>query len=286
MAIEITDSRYGKSKKTLHDIILLILAKEFPLTIGEISKRIKKNFKIKLTFQAIRKSILILKERKILEEKEKKYSIKKSYILETRQFSDQLLRNYYLGEKNKALPTWYPEEKYTEYIFKNLLQADKFWGEIVLDWARNLKENDEKEFYFHGPHCWYPFGHLGTENDFLRELNEHGVKCYYLVDSNTRLDKWIKSFYEDCHAKYITINNNQIKSALGIFGNFIIQFDYTDSIFKELDDIFKKTNNIEDISLSRIALLLKKESKVNLTVTNNKMIAQKLKNELKVNFRK
>ena len=39
MAIEVFDTRYGDYKKQIPDLILVILAKEYPLKIGEICYR-------------------------------------------------------------------------------------------------------------------------------------------------------------------------------------------------------------------------------------------------------
>ena len=66
MTLEIIDSRYGEYKKIVCDIIMIILAKEYPLTIGEITKQLKNNFEVDISFQAVRKSLNNMVDRKIL----------------------------------------------------------------------------------------------------------------------------------------------------------------------------------------------------------------------------
>jgi DNA-binding Lrp family transcriptional regulator len=285
MAVEITDNRYGKTTKTLQDIILLILAKEHPLTMGEITKRVRKDFKVRITFQAIRKSLKTLQKRGILKEKEKKFSIKKEYILETRRYSDQLLRNYFTAERKDKLPTWSSVgEEHTTYNFENLLQTDKFWGEIVLDWARNLKEQDDRTFCFQGPHCWYSLGHLGTESDFLTELKNQGVKSYYLVENNTLLDQWAKDFYEDYDVKYLIKTKNKTKTAIGVLGEFIIQFEYPEEIYEKIERFYKKSDSFPKTRMSTIAKILKRKCEIKLQVIKNKVIASKIKKEIISNY--
>src|SRR3989344_101951 len=288
MAVELFIPEYGKTKKTLQDIIMIILAKEFPLTTGEIAKRAKGNFKVGVTFQAIRKSLRALVEKKVLIEKDKAFLVNKEYILELRRLSDQFLRNYFTAERKNKLPTWSSVgEGHTSYVFDNLLQADKFWGEVVLDWARNLKEDEDRRFCFHGPHCWYPLGHLGTESDFLLELKENKVKSYYLVEGNTPLDVWTKEFYIEHKVNY-SINKpwRELKAAIGVFGEFIIQFDYPGTTYRKIEEFYKKSSSLSGMNMAAIARLLKGNIEIKLVVINNQTIALKLKEDIFSFFRK
>lgn len=289
MALEIVADRYGESKKTLHDLILLILAKEYPMTAGEIVKYLRQQFNVKLTFHAIRKSLLTLVERKILDRKDKKFSIDKNYILETKRLSDQLLKNYFKTEKQeKNIVGSMVDAQQVEYRFENLLQADKFWGEVVLDWARNLKSIDDHEFFFQGPHCWYPIGHLGVESEFLNELKDYGVRCFYVIDEKSSIDQWIKGFYDDFSVHYL-INPQRIKdnrTALGVFGEYIIKFDYPDDIYNELQRFYSSSKDIASIELSIIANLLKKKSSIKLIMSKDKVITTNLKNQMKSLFKR
>ena len=75
MALEVIDSVYGEYKKQLNDLILITLAKEYPLKIGEICRILQNEFHITVSFQAVRKSLNILAERKILTINNKKYRL-------------------------------------------------------------------------------------------------------------------------------------------------------------------------------------------------------------------
>ena len=287
MALEIVDSRYGEVSKSLPDLIIIILAKEYPLRMGEINKKLKRDFNVKLSFPAIRKSLNIMTEKKILKLKDKSFSINKNYILENKRLSDQLLKNYFIGEKaEKSLPAK-SKESHSTYMFENLIQADQFWTEIVLEWAYNLKENDDKRFFFHGPHCWYIFGHLGLESTFLLELKSHNIKPYYLVEGRTIIDKWSKNFYESHHVNYAINKNSKIfNTAIGVFGDYIIQYEYPEKLFKEMEKFYNSSKNFETMKITEIALLLKMKTNINLIVMKNKTIASTLKEEILANVKK
>ncbi|MBT4604590.1 hypothetical protein HOC01_03045 [archaeon] len=285
MALAVIDKRYGEATKTTHDLILLVLAKEYPLTIGQITKRIKVSFKVKITFQAIRKSLNILVGRKVLKVLGQNYQIDKNYVTELKRLSDQLMTNYYPGEDKtqKSIPK---EQVHSEFIFDNLIQADQYWSEVVLHWAYNLKEEDDHRFFFHGPHCWYVFGHLGLESEFLLKLNSLGVKSYYLIENDTLLDRWTKQFYEDHKVKYITKKNGstEMKTALGVFGNSIIQYDYPEELNKSINNFYNSSKKVSSINLTKIAHALKFKVKLKLFVMKNNIIANKIKREIITNF--
>jgi hypothetical protein len=286
MAVSVSDLRYGESTKTLQDIILLILAKEYPLTMGEIAKRVKKDFKTNVTFQAVRKSLLALIGRKIISEQLKEFSVNREYILEHKQLTDQLLRNYYTSEQKERLPaTATTGEDHTVYMFDTLLQADRFWGEIVFDWAHNLKDSDDHQYFFQGPHMWYPFGHVGVEMDFLSELKSHGVQVLNLIENNTVLDQWVKHFYLAYGAKYaIKPKPESHATAIGVFGDNILQFDYPLEIMRDLDRFFSTTTDLAKLNLTRVAAIVKKKAQIKLTLMRNKVIAENLKKEIGAYF--
>ncbi|MFH1328215.1 MAG: hypothetical protein ABIH76_05155 [Candidatus Bathyarchaeota archaeon] len=287
MSIDVVDARYGKVKKTLPDLILIILAREYPLTVAQITKVVKKEFGIKVTYQAVRKSLFTLEDRRILDRDSGVFSVKKEYILGQKRLLDQMLGNYFTAENMGKLPLYSKgNEPYTTYNFETLLQTDKFWGEMVLDWAYNLKEGDDRRFVFHGPHCWYVFGHLGTEYDFLNLLKAHGVTSYYLVESKTTLDEWTKQFYKDNGVMY-KINKKAkepMRTAVGIFGEYIMQFSYPDELFDKIEKFYSSTRSIRSLDMTKIAETLKKKTSIEFIVNRNKIIADKLKEEIVSKF--
>jgi len=288
MTLEVIDSRYGEAKKTLHDLIIIILAKEYPLKIGEICQRLRKQFNVKLSFQAVRKSLNILTERKILIIKDKAYFINKNHILEVKRLTDQLMKNYFSGEKQVAQKEWSDVEgSYTTYTFENLIKTDQFCNEIILDWAYNLKEEDDRVFCFHSPHYWYVFGQLGLESSILTDIKANGIDAYYLADGNTLLDKWTIKFYKGHKINYkISPQKEKLKTTMGVFGDFIVQYDYPEELFNKIEEFYTNTKNLETMDITKIAQILKFKTSITMTVMKNKTIACKLKEEILSKFKK
>jgi len=286
MALEVIDSRYGDYKKQLNDLILVILAKEYPLKIGEIHHKLKNEFNITLSIQAVRKSLNIMVNRRILTVKEKAYAIEKSYTLELKRLTDQILKNYFSGHKdNKSLPTQ-KQESISTYEFEDLIKVDQFWAEIVLDWMYNLKESDEKICLFHGPHCWYVFGHLALEYNYIVELKSHNIELYYLIEGNTEIDKWVSKFYNNWTAYKINPQTREMKTVIGVFGEFIIQYDYPDDIYSRMEKFYTDAKSLESAELKSIAEILKSKTKIKVTVIRNIAMAESIKNDILSKFEK
>ncbi|MFH1470931.1 MAG: hypothetical protein ABIF01_04235 [Candidatus Micrarchaeota archaeon] len=283
MSLELTDSRGGGITKSLPDIILQILSKEHPLTVGQINKIAKREFKVKVTYQAVRKSLLMLSKKKALAQSDGGFSINKEYILEQKKIVDGFLANYFAGEE-ESLPLYSKNrETHTAYNFETLLQTDKFWCEIVFDWVYGLRPGDDRRFVFHGPHCWYIFGHLGTEHDFVNTLRSNKVSMHYLVDGETPLDEWTRKFYDKNGVIY-RINRKKsgapMRTAMGIFGEYIIQFDYPEGLLREMDEFYVSSKDLRSLSLEKIANTLKKKTPITFILNKNKVVADKLKDEI------
>jgi hypothetical protein len=285
MALEVIDSRYGEYKKQLHDVILLVLAKEYPLKIGEICHRLKNEFHVELSFQAIRKSLNAMVERKILSLKDKSYSIDKNYSLELKRISDQIMRNYFAGDKRgKSLPTQ-TKEAISTYEFETLILADQFVNEVIFDLVYNMKESDDNRFFFNGPHLWYVFAHLGMEQAVLEDVFLHKIKIYNLTNGNTVLDKWEKKFYGKYGRYQINPDSTEIKTALNVFGEYIIQYDYPEEIYSRLEEFYQSTKDLETLDLIKIADILRFKTKIKVMVMKNKTIADKLREEILSKFK-
>ena len=288
MALEVINSKYSEITKNLNDLILLILAKEYPLKIGEICLRLRREFNVKLTFQAVRKSLNILVDKKILIYQDKAYAINKNFILDQKRFADTMLKNYFTGEHPVKAIDWNKSpEAPTMYTCDNLLKADQLCNEIILDWVHQRKKEDDPTFCFQTPHYWYIFGQLGVESNILEELRELGIDAYYYVDNATIIDKWTKQFYDAHHIKYVvTTKPTKTKTTIGVFGDFIVQYDYPEDVYKIIDEFYQKTKDLSTMNLSTIAKILKTKTPITLTVMKNKLIAAKLKEEMKSKFKK
>ncbi len=261
----------------LQEIIVQILAKGRHITIGEITQQARKKG-AKVTFQAIRKAVLALKVKGTVQEQERRYSLSRLYIIYLKHLSDRCVETYLSGEAAKIPAYLRPEQNYTQFIFSDLILADRFWAEVVYDWIGSA---EDKGFYFNGPHCWYPFGHLGLEREFLLRIKEAGIAAYYLVDNDMPQDRTVGKFYTDHGVTYLSRKSKApTKSAMAVLGDSIVEFGYPQDILMRLGKIFRK----KSVDLTEIAGLLREKTEITLTVTYNKAIAEAIRESIRKEF--
>lgn len=290
MALEMQDYRFGEHLKTVNDFVLIMLAKESPLTIGQVAKKLRADFKVSITFQGVRKSLHTLTRRKVLESQGTSYRISKQFILEAKRLSDQMMKNYFPGDKGTPGIRWTETsitQKQATYTFEDFIRADQFCNEIILDWAYNRKEGEDSTFCFQSPHYWYVFAQLGIESSFLLELKRLKVDAFYLCEGNTLLDKWTKRFYDTHKIRYaLTKKGERMKTTIGAFGDFIVQYDYPEDLFRQVESFYRKAASLETMNLSQIAKLSEFKSSITFTVIRNRAIAEKVKRDILSKFGK
>jgi len=273
MAVQIKEKNLIK---TLPDLLIEILANGHSFRIRDIHAQLKRNYNIKISFQAVRKALNILVDQGKLNLDKNEYLINKSWIKENKRISDTLIQNYFVGElKDKPPKVSSIGEEFQIYQFENSLQTDKFLGELLLDIA---SKKGKKKLCIQTPHYWYFLGHLGTESDFLQQMYNKGTKLYYLASENTFLDKLAEKFYKSHKVKFKIIKENfEDDTELIIIGDFIIKIKYSRKFVRKINNLFKKTKNFEHFGFLEFGKLIKAKLSVNLTLFKDKALAENVR---------
>jgi hypothetical protein len=267
-------------RKTSPELILLILSKEYPLTIKEIHTRLKDKFKIKVSFQAIRKTLNIMVEQNKLDQKRKEYQVSKEWIKDNKQLMDNLIKNYFTGERKEKPPKISSIGKESQvYHFENPLQTDKFFGELLLDVASMPVE---KILCIQAMHYWYFLGHFGTESDFIQEMIRRRTKLYYVAYGESALDRLSKKFYKQHGVEFEIIKKQEFDkySEIGVMDDLIIEIRYPKEFVDELQSIFKRTKKLEDLDFLKFGKTIKGSYPTTLTILRNKTIANNIRESI------
>lgn len=83
-----------EKESTVKDIIIEILSEEFPLTIKKIYNIISKDYRKRVSYQAVYKAVHELLDERVLIKGKGGYSLNKDYIERLSYFSDRLKLNY------------------------------------------------------------------------------------------------------------------------------------------------------------------------------------------------
>jgi len=222
--IELSIPEIGERAENVKDRIIMILSDEYPLTIMQLFRKIKRNYNLSITYQAVRKAIDTLIRKKIIIKKDKTYRINKEWILETKTFFDSLLLRYEQGKRSINVSPEFQKEDYAIYHFDNLLDLDIFWGEVMLNWLNNIKDKEPKEYIACGHYAWWMLINLGRETKIFHSFNEAGIKSYFMFWNDNQMNKWAVNIYKKLglNSKILSKTNEDELRGINIMGNNII----------------------------------------------------------------
>ena len=228
-------------KRTLPELILIILSKQYPITIKGIHIQLKQRFLVKISFQAVRKALNIMTEQGKLELENKEYRLNKVWIKEEKKSCDEMIENYFTAENRERPPTLDKIGKEVQvFHLDNSLQTDKFFGELLLDMALNC---DSSILSIQALHYWFFLGHFGTESEFLQEMMKRGTQLYYLAVGNTLLDKISKKYYQQhgINFEIDKIDEFDKYTEVAVMNDFIMEIKYPLELTDQFDKIFNES---------------------------------------------
>lgn len=276
MPYTITVPGQGKDLQT-KDMILSILALEYPLTAKQLTNKIRKQFGSTVTFQAVYKAANQLIEGSILEKEGMQIKISKGWIRDAKSFIDGLQKRYL--EDAKPGTAALASENVQVYEIDNLIDLDKFWIGICESWYDDPALEDDKVVQLCG-HAWYVLGQLENEEECLRNIHNHGLKFYTLVDGDDYLDRWSGKYYTDWGFEYRTKRkggSEHHNHYYVVYADMIIETVYPERLARDLDEIYRRVKDIKDLDLNQVIKILRRKEKLKITVMKNKPLASQLR---------
>ncbi len=187
-------------KKDVKDLIFTILTKEYPLKLIELSNIIRKRYGRLVTFQAVRKAAIQLKEDGVLIKDDKQFFISKDWVKESKRVIDNLYEE--LNKEKIINQTESIGGELSVFKFNSLNEMMKFWQDLIDNWFKNFKHGDYHINFYQAAHVWEGLLHLDREEKLMSQLKQKRIKSHILSIGNTKLDRNIKKFYEDIGVKF------------------------------------------------------------------------------------
>ncbi len=268
--------QFSSKTSNVKDVIVSVLANEWPLTAKEIFNQLKSRFGLSVSYQAVHKSLNELEKIKIIKKNEKKYSLHSDWIKNVKFFAEDLSEKYY--ENNKISKNF--EESIT-LKFDNILAVGRF---VVHDFVHGNFNPEKKESMCLWNYCWPLIGMNEEDYKALREGMENTTH-YSLTRNNTFLDK----MFNEMLNKVGKISKSGIDylgdGDLIIEGDYIFQVFYTPEFKKEWSKIYSEINK-ENLDLDKIFNeLLNKKTEITGIIFKNRQLAEKLRKETLKHFK-
>ncbi len=287
MAFEITTPQLGKVKKSTKDLVISTLLYEHPLSLTKITNSIKKKFHVSVTFQGVRKAVNQLVENNVILKEGREYALRKDWILQLRDFVEQLQDSYF-RESTGIRSVESIGEEIKVYTFDNLIDLDKFWNKMIGKWFDEDSSNTNKKFYVQqSGHTWYVLGQLEEETAVLEKIRKHDINFYTISVGKTFLDKWCTKYYHNLNFFYKTFaKKGDTSRYFAIYNDNIIQTTYPQELAREMDKIYSVTKDLESFDLTKLIKLLRRNVELKVTVMRNPVVAEQLRNFILGHFSK
>lgn len=274
------------NKKRVKDVLINLLISEWPLTLSQLHKKIKREYRINTSCQAVYKAISELNSEGVVLKQEKNYSIDLEWIKKLKEFSEHIENNY--KEKDtlpliEGLLKVKSENNVTVLTFNSMLELDKTWLKIKKEYYSKITKPGEITFW-EGNHCWWLLVYPELEYDEMELVKKKKVKDFIINHNDTKLDLWTKKFYDMAGIGF-KITKSKVNCDLTVFGDTIMQVYWPEELKIKTDEIFEKYDSISNINLhSLLEKIFNKKTKIDLIITKNNEIAEQLKSKIKKEF--
>jgi hypothetical protein len=249
---------------SLQEEIIGLLSYQPNLTAKQLFNKINKEKSI--SYQAVHKMLVEMENKNILSKKYREYSINLRWVINKKQFYENIINSQKTTGFNPNLKVQTLELNTLFEFFEGML--DLFSSDIL------YKNCNHK---FGGGilrHLWWSlsFDNIGFEK-FKHML---GPKDSYIVAiKNTPVDKWLQSYYKKTGVTEIKIGvDYDLTDDIAIVGNYVIQVFFDNKTTNTLDKLYSEVNDISDaINKGILEKVLTEKTNIKVVITHDKELA-------------
>ncbi|MFH1849722.1 MAG: hypothetical protein ABH879_06050 [archaeon] len=284
--IELSIPQLGENSKNTKDLVFTVLSQDQPLSLIELYNRIRCQYSVGVTYQAVRKAVDNLAGQAVLLKEGKKYRISKGWVLQLKSFFDNLLVNYEKGKNIHAFTKQATSENYSVYTLSSLFDLDNFWADILYYVLRNIKDDEERVSVNYGHYAWWMLVNLGQETRLYREYRRQKVDVSFILFRDLPLNKYAAEIYRTLGHKATIAEDPSVDELLAIntIGDTIIQVKYPASIVRTVRAFFEK-HTTETLNSQELAKIVHTPCEIKFILFRNRVMVQSLNERFLKHFR-
>lgn len=257
-------------KFSIKDIIIEILSEEYPLTIRKTYNILRKDYGKQVSYQAVYKAVYELVDLKILEKKEKEYSLNKDYIEKLNNFVNKLMDNY--KRKSNIL-----EELSEKSLIIRKLNSQYEMIFLLLDILKRIKKGELLTITW--TTTWPPLL-IPEVHSVLEDLNKR-IECYCISYGDGFLDKKFAKHWRELGMKIkLGVKINKMYESFAFEDRVIIIYQSPEKRLQK----YRYINLIKGLTtLDRdnfFMKLFKEKLDIYMIIIKNPELADKIKQEV------
>jgi len=276
--IELSIPQMGEESRNVKDLVFSVLTAEQPLSMIELFNRIRRQYNVSITYQAVRKSVNMLQSQGVLLKKDKKYSISKEWVLKLKSFFDRMLTTYESGKGVHAFTKDIGKENYAVYTLNSLFELDNFWGDILWHLADSLGKNEERISFNYGHYIWWMLINLGRESKLYEHYKDKKIKTFFVFFRDLGLNRQGAKIHEERGHKVRVVEDKNIDETVAVntVGDTVIQVKYPVQIVKKIRNFFEKYKNTSEMSMKDITEIVHTPCEIKFIMFKNNTIAKNI----------
>ncbi len=269
--------------KNVKEMIVFILAHEFPLSTKELKSRIKKYYSRSVSYQAVHKEAMKLGREGLLLKQDKKFQLNARWVQKFYKFAEALHINYSKARKYPLNILKLREDgDIITLDFDSLNEADDYFID-VMDYFYQTLSPDEP-IIMHYRHNAWPILHAKKQEE-ISTAGPRERRTYCLCGSDTPLDRWCTDFENSIGMNVKIVPGAAKQWGTHVYGDLILQFHREATVSRKMDEFFEKSTSIDTIDPSELRELFDQKGNFKVIVHKNKLMADEIKAETMKHFK-
>jgi len=260
-------------EKNTKNLIIMVLAGEWPLSVQDICNTIHDNYDPKITYQGIRKAVLLLEKQGVLQNEPAGYKVNPKWAETAYDFYAELRENAKpsSGIGLRRMPAYYSRT----YEFEGPAAEAYHWAiKLHLKAFTEAPANRKDSTCIH-VHMLPPILLKPEEFGVIKSFSEQG-KHYIATPSNTKADKIFLDVFSEFGVKSKAGAKVPKDCDCFVVGDCLIETFCPKKMRNDVDKAYKKADKVDDKFLATIQkIYMSDRNRTKVVITNNPEKAQR-----------
>ncbi len=252
-------------------LIFQVLSDGRPRRISGIQIEFQKRFKLKLTYQALRKAIRVLIEHEVVVPDEDGYRLNRGWLHRVKSAADRIL-----DRSDRLQGTFNVDIESSEYVTfqtESLFEADCLWGELIL---QVCEKNPGKTLSCLSHFAWWMLINPGRETHLFEKLKDLGISFSLLLTRRSWINSWARKLYAEVGIKQGIAHLPAIDDGIyfNIIDDRVIQVQLSPKTRSFVRAFVEQHDNLYDVSGKAVTKLAHSRLPLTITVFRNAAVAK------------